>query len=109
MPRESLGEFEQHVLLAILQLGGEAYSAPIVLEIENRRGRPTAPAAVYIALRRLEQRGLVVSTKEEAEPGEGGRGRRLFAVTPEAIDKLRESRRTLERFWKGLAPIFRQS
>ena len=42
MPRESLGEFEQHVLLAILQLGGEAYSAPIVLEIENRRGRATA-------------------------------------------------------------------
>lgn len=106
MPRETLGEFEHQVLLAILHLGGVAYSAPIVAEIEERSGRSAAPAAVYIALRRLEQRGLVTSLKEEAEPGEGGRGRRVFEVTPLAIEKVRESKRTLERFWEGLDPVF---
>ena len=106
MPREALGEFEHQVLLAILHLGGRAYSAPIVTEIETRSSRTAAPAAVYIALRRLEQRGLVRSTKTEPSRGAGGRGRRTFAVTPAALEKLRESRRAFEALWSGLDPIF---
>jgi PadR family transcriptional regulator PadR len=106
MPRETLGEFEHQVLLAILQLGGDSYSAPIVMEMEKRSGRDVAPAAVYIALRRLEQRGMVRSTKEEPEPQRGGRGKRIFEVTPAAIGKLRQSRRAMESFWDGLDPVF---
>ena len=106
MARETLGEFEHQVLLAILQLGGDSYSAPIVMEMEKRSGRDIAPAAVYIALRRLEQRELVRSTKEEPEPQRGGRGKRIFEVTPAAIGKLRESRRAMESFWDGLDPVF---
>jgi DNA-binding PadR family transcriptional regulator len=106
MTRESLGEFEHQVLLAILQLGGDSYSAPIVMEMEKRSGRDVAPAAVYIALRRLEQRGLVQSTKQEPEPQQGGRGIRIFQVTPTAIEKLRVSRRAMESFWDGLDPVF---
>jgi PadR family transcriptional regulator PadR len=106
MPRATLGEFEHQVLLAILQLGGHAYSAPIVTEIESRSGRAVAPAAVYIALRRLEQRGLVRSVKAEPDPGAGGRGRRVFSVTPAAVEKLREARRALESLWAGLDPVF---
>ena len=108
MPRESLGEFEHQVLLAILQLGGSAYSAPIVMEMERRSGRNVAPAAVYIALRRLEQRSLVVSAKKDPAPREGGRGKRIFEVTDEAIAKLRDSRRTLEKYWDGLDPLFQK-
>ncbi len=108
MGREALGEFEHQVLLAILQLGGSAYSAPIVIEIEQRGGKAVAPAAVYIALRRLEQRGLLQSSKEEPAPHEGGRGKRTFEITPDAMDKLRESRRTLESLWKGLDPLFQK-
>lgn len=109
MPRESLGEFEHQVLLAILHLGGRARSAPIVTEIEDRTRRTASPAAVYIALRRLEQRGLVRSTKADPEPHEGGRGRRTFAVTPAAIAKLKQSRRAFEAFWEGLDPVFHAS
>ena len=106
MPRESLGEFEHQVLLAILHLGGSSYSAPIVLEMESRSGKSIAPAAVYIALRRLEQRSLVNSAKEDPAPHEGGRGKRIFEVTDRAMTKLRDSRRTLENFWEGLDPLF---
>lgn len=106
MPRESLGEFEHQVLLAILHLGGRTHTAPIVAEIEARTSRTAAPAAVYIALRRLEERGLVRSIKAEPGPLEGGRGRRTFSVTPAAVAKLRESRRALEAFWQGLDPLF---
>jgi DNA-binding PadR family transcriptional regulator len=105
MPREALGEFEHQVLLAILHCGGRAHSAPIVTELEQRSGRTISPAAVYIALRRLEERGFVRSTKSEPGPREGGRGRRTFAVTAAAVEKLRDSRRTFEAFWRGLDPV----
>ena len=51
MARDALGEFEHRVLLAILRLEAESYSVPIVLELEEKTGKPVAPAAVYIALR----------------------------------------------------------
>jgi len=109
MTRTSLGEFEHQVLLAMLQLGGKAYSAPIVIQIEERVGKSVAPAAVYIALRRLEERGLLLSNKEEPARNEGGRGKRMFEITPAAMEKLRESRRSLESLWEGLDPLFQGS
>jgi PadR family transcriptional regulator PadR len=109
MTRSALGEFEHHVLLAMLHLGGKAYSAPIVVELEERTGKSVAPAAVYIALRRMENRGLLVSSKQPPAPDEGGRGRRIFEVTPEALAKLRESRERFERLWRDLDPVFTES
>jgi PadR family transcriptional regulator PadR len=84
MEKKSLGEFEHQVLLTILRLGSESYSVPIVLEMEERTERPVSPAAVYIALRRLEKRGLVSSRMEMANVAEGGRPRRYFKLEPEA-------------------------
>lgn len=106
MARESLGEFEQRVLLAMLRLDGTAYSAPIVFELEERTGRQIAPASVYIALRRMEKRGFVKSVLEEPDRQIGGRGRRVFTVMPVAVEKLRVARRELEQLWSGLDPVF---
>ena len=99
MPHRALGEFEHYVLLALLSLGGRAHGAPVVEALQSATGRAVSPAAVFIALRRLEQRGLTRSSKREARPGEGGRGRRVFQMTPGGVAKLREARRTLERLW----------
>ena len=88
MSRESMGELEYRVMLALLRLGDDAYTAPIVLELEQRTSRSVRAAAVYIALRRLEDKGLLGSTLRP--PGsEGGRDRRHFVVTPEGFRKLR--------------------
>ncbi len=59
--RDTLGEFEQMVLLAILRLGEDVYGVPIVDEIARRTGREVAPAAVYVTLRRLEEKGMLAS------------------------------------------------
>ena len=60
MSNQGLGDFEQLVLLAIVHLGGESYGVPIVDEIERRTGRAVARAAVYVTLRRLEDKGFVL-------------------------------------------------
>jgi len=103
MARDALGEFEHRVLLAILRLEAESYSVPIVLELEEKTGKPVAPAAVYIALRRMEKRGLVSSRLVEPDEN-GGRERRYFKVEEEGLERLRESRRALLDLWEGLAP-----
>jgi DNA-binding PadR family transcriptional regulator len=56
MTKRALGEFEQLVLLAILRVGDGAYTVPVIQEIEDQTGRKTSHAAVYIALKRLEEK-----------------------------------------------------
>ena len=102
MGRDSLGEFEHQVMLAILQQGGESYSVPVVLELEQRAARrEVRQAAVFIALRRLEEKGLLrsrlVTTEDVA-----GRPRRYFRITALGMRRLRESRRALLRLWEGI-------
>ena len=102
MGTKLLGEFEHHVLLALLQQGDEGYSVPIIAELEERTGRTIAPAAVYIALRRLEEKGLVISHLRSAHLDDGGRERRYYAITPEGMAKLAEARKALVSLWDGL-------
>ncbi len=107
MGRDSLGEFEQLVLLAALRLGKEAYVVPIIDDIQARTGRAVTHAAVYVALRRLEKRGLVKSRLGESTPERGGKPKRFFKVTPEAVNLLRESRDALLNMWDGLETVGR--
>jgi DNA-binding PadR family transcriptional regulator len=102
MSRRSLGEFEQLVLLAILQAGEEAYAVPIIREIENRTGRAVSHAATYIALRRLEAKGLVSSRLADPTEERGGRAKRYYQIVPAALPRLRDSRDALLSMWEGL-------
>ena len=102
MGRDNLGEFEHQLLLAILQLGGEAYSVPLVNELEERTGREVAQAAVFIVLSRLEKKGLLTSRLDDHAVAQTGRVRRYFKPTPEALRRLKQSRRALVRLWEGL-------
>lgn len=109
MSREALGEFEQLVLLAIVHLGDDVYGVPIADEIERRTGRSVSPAAVYVTLRRLEQKGLLSSFMSEPTSERGGKARRCVRLTPAAIESLRLSRQVLDSMWKGLDPGLRRS
>lgn len=109
MTREALGEFEQMVLLAIVHLGDGVYGVPIVDEIQRRTGRTVAPAAVYVTLRRLEQKGLLTSWMSDSTPERGGKPRRCVKVTGAGLEILRESRKVLDSMWKGLDPKLRRA
>lgn len=100
-PNTFLGEFEQMVLLAILQQGENAFALEVRREIEESAGRSVSRGAFYTTLDRLEGKGMVEWT--EAEPGARRSGPlRRFAVTPMGIQALRASRRALETLWSGL-------
>jgi DNA-binding PadR family transcriptional regulator len=100
--RDALGDLEHQVLLAALRLKGEAYSVSVVLEIEERTLRSPAQSAVFIALRRLEEKGLLHS-RMERKAGEPGRARRYFRITPTGVERLRVMRTSLLGLWDGIA------
>jgi PadR family transcriptional regulator len=106
MTHRGLGEFEQMILLAILQLDGEVYGVPIIDEIERLTSRKVSRSAVYVTLRRLETKGLVAAWMSNPVPERGGKPRRCVKVQPEGLRLLHSSRRTMEQMWHGLDPRF---
>lgn len=102
MAPDSLGEFEHLVLLAIVQLGEDAYGMTVRQRIEDRTGRSVAIGALYTALERLERKGYVTSQMSDPTPARGGRAKRLFRLRSAGELALRRSRETLDRMWAGV-------
>jgi len=105
MTQRFLGEFEQMVLLSILQLKNDAYAVSVLEELDSRAGRHVSRGSLYKTLERLETKGLLQWAKEEGSPDRGGHPRRLFQVTPRGITVLQESRHALTRLWEGLDSV----
>jgi len=97
-----LGEFEQMVLLATLQLGEGAYALAILHELDERGGRSVSRGTLYKTLERLETKGYLQWAAEDGPPERGGHPRRRFSVTVRGLAALREARAAFERLWEGL-------
>ena len=107
--RTYLGEFEQLLLFALVQLDADAYGGRIRELIEARTGRTVSPGALYTALDRLEQRGLVSSSLGEATAQRGGKRKRYYRIEPTGAELLRRSHETVTKMARGLAPKLRTS
>ncbi len=101
-----LGELEQMVLLAILQLKEDAYGTRVMSELSQRVGRKVSRGALYVTLDRLEEKGLLDSRLGDPTPRRGGRPKRYMAVTPAGLSELRKSRSAWMRLWDGLDSVF---
>lgn len=105
MERGYLGEFELMILLAVINLGDEAYGVPISRELETQRGRDVSVGSVYAALDRLENKGLVASSLGDPTPERGGKAKRYFRVTKEGLRQVHETRRVLSKLWQALPEL----
>ncbi|MGD2124185.1 MAG: PadR family transcriptional regulator [Gemmatimonadota bacterium] len=100
-----IGEFEQVVLLAALQLKNEAHAPAISRKLEDDAGRPVSRGALYSTLDRLERKGFL-EWRIEASSGDGdGQPKRRFSVTEQGIAALKASREMLLTLWEGLDEI----
>ena len=98
-----LGEFEQIVLFAVLQLGEAAYGVTVREEIGRRTGRVVSAGAVYTTLERLEGRGLVASSWGDPTPERGGKRKRLYSIRPAGRAALSRSYRAVRAMARGAA------
>jgi PadR family transcriptional regulator PadR len=105
MAARLLTDFELMVMLAVLRVRDDAYGVPIAREIEEIGGRTVTLAAVYLALDRLRQHGLVTARLGEATPERGGRAKKLFSVTPAGLSSVRRTRRAFIALWTGIPEL----
>ncbi len=101
---QSLGEFEQLLLFALLRAGDDAHGVALRREIEQRTGRDVSAGAVYTALERLEARGLVRSAWGQPTAERGGKRKRLYRIEPLGVRVLGRSYTALQQMARGLAP-----
>lgn len=99
---DTLGELEQIVLLAVLQIGDDAYGVPVQQRIAERARRQLTLGTIYKSLARLEAKGFVASRVGEPTAERGGRGKRFYSVTAAGRRALRQSLATLRRMSAGL-------
>ena len=98
-----LGEFEQLVLMAMLQLEDNAYGVTIAREIEGRTCRGVSMGGLYTTLERMARKGLVSSRQGSPTPSRGGRAKKFWAPTRAGATALESSLAALRSMAEGLA------
>ena len=99
---DSLGAFEQAVLLAVVRLRDEAYGRAILKEVQARLERDVAAGAVHATLERLVNKGLLSSRLGSGTPVRAGRARRYYRLQSAAIRALNDAREAVDQIWHGL-------
>jgi len=99
---DNLGDLEQIVLLAVLQVGRDAYGVPVQEEIRRRARRDLTLGTIYKTLSRLEAKGFVASRVGEPTAERGGRAKRYYSVSAAGRRALQQNMAALRRMAAGL-------
>lgn len=88
----AIGQFEQVVLTAIVDLADGAYGVTIHRAVSDlSKPRSVSLGAVYATLDRLEDKRLIASWLSEPVAARGGRSRRHYRLEPAGTQALHES------------------
>jgi PadR family transcriptional regulator, regulatory protein PadR len=81
MKEQSIGEFEELVLLMVAALHDEAYGVTILENLEEKQGKKVNISAVHVTLKRLEDKGFVISRYGGITNDRGGRRKKFYVIT----------------------------
>ncbi|GAB5524832.1 MAG: hypothetical protein Roseis2KO_27040 [Roseivirga sp.] len=81
MSEQSLGEFEELVLLVVAANNQEAYGVLILEQLETRLKRKMNISAIHVALKRMENKGFVASDFGGITSERGGRRKKYYSIT----------------------------
>ncbi len=81
MSEQSLGEFEELVLLIVAANNKEAYGVHILKQLEERLGRKLNISGIHVALKRMENKGFVESSYGGITTERGGRRKKYYSIT----------------------------
>lgn len=108
MPKsDSLGQFEQLVLTAVVSLGDNAYGVSIHKRVmELLTPKTVTLAAVYVTLDRLERKGYLSSWLSEPTAARGGRTKRCYAMEAPGERALKDAMAAARRMAAAVAPVW---
>ena len=81
MKDQSLGEFEELVLLMVAALHDEAYGVAILESLEEKTKKNFNISAIHVVLKRMEDKGFVRSRFGGITDNRGGRRKKFYAIT----------------------------
>jgi PadR family transcriptional regulator PadR len=81
MKEQSLGEFEELVLLFVAALHDEAYGVSILEHLEEKLTKKFNISAIHVALKRMEDKGFVKSRFGGVTNDRGGRRKKYYTIT----------------------------
>jgi len=81
MKTPSLGEFEELVLLTVAAQHDEAYGVSILESLEEQLDRKINISAIHVALKRMDEKGLVQSRFGGITNDRGGRRKKFYVIT----------------------------
>ncbi|MFY0598841.1 MAG: helix-turn-helix transcriptional regulator [Cyclobacteriaceae bacterium] len=99
MMKGFIGEFEELVLLTIANLNEDAYGVGILNDIKERAKRKLSIGALHSTLTRLEEKGYITSYLGDPTNERGGRRKRYFQLTSEAISALNDMKALRDQLW----------
>ena len=103
MKKTKLGEFEEIVLLSVLLLKEEAFGVSIKRELEERMRETLSVGSVHSALKRMEEKGFLVSYWGDSERIRGGKRKRIYQVTQEGHRVVNEMKGIRASLWDAIA------
>jgi PadR family transcriptional regulator, regulatory protein PadR len=106
-PADSLGQFEQLVLAAVLARRDDAYGVSIHSKVQElAHPKSVSLGAVYVTLDRLEDKGLLSSRLSDPTPERGGRAKRCYRLEALGERSLEESAVTAKRMWDDIVQVW---
>ncbi|HXD78242.1 MAG TPA: helix-turn-helix transcriptional regulator [Puia sp.] len=81
MKHPSIGEFEELVLLMVAALHDEAYGVSIRENLVEKLSKNINISAIHVALKRMEDKGLVTSRFGGITEDRGGRRKKYYVIT----------------------------
>ena len=87
MKKDSLGEFEELVLLTVAAQHDQAYGVSIKESLEEELGKKINISAIHVALKRMSDKGFVNSRFGGITQDRGGRRKKFYVIT--ALGKRR--------------------
>ncbi len=105
MAQQTLGEFEELVLLMVAALHDEAYGVSILANLEEELGKSLNISAVHVALKRMEDKGFVKSRFGGITEDRGGRRKKYYIVTALGKRMLDEQHELRNSIYKRIPKI----
>ena len=108
MPRsDSLGQFEQLVLTAVVTLGENAYGVTIHKRVQElASSKAVTLGAIYVSAGSVGGQGFVSSWLSEPTAARGGRAKRCYRLEASGERALKESLATARRMAALSEPIW---
>ena len=104
---DSLGQFEQLVLTAILALRENAYGVSIHDKVQElARPKAVSLGAIYVTLERLEDKGFLASWLSDPTTARGGRAKRCYRLEALGERALQESAVTAKRIFDSIVEVW---